>query len=40
MVQNVTRMKNEGTLQEYVDTHEKLGIYGALHISASKKEVQ
>lgn len=40
MVQNVTHMKNEGTLQEYVDTHEKLGIYGALHISASKKEVQ
>lgn len=23
MVQNVTRMKNEGTLQKYVDTHEK-----------------
>lgn len=36
----ITRMKNEGALQKYVDTHEKIGILGALLISASVKEIE
>lgn len=36
MVQTATRIKNEGTLQKYVDTHEEIGNLGALHIFASR----
>jgi SAM-dependent methyltransferase len=40
MIQNVTRMKNEGTLQEFYETHEKIDIFGALEILAAKKDIE
>ena len=38
MIQTVTRMKNEDTLREFQAKHEKIDIFGALHICAAKKE--
>ncbi|XP_061178468.1 demethylmenaquinone methyltransferase-like [Saccostrea echinata] len=40
MIQKVTKMKNEGTLQEFYEKHEKIHIFGALEILAAKKEVK
>lgn len=40
MIQNVTRMKNEGTLQEFYETHNKTDVFGILEILAARKEMK
>lgn len=40
MIQNVTRMKNEGTLQEFYETHNKTDAFGILEILAARKEMK
>ncbi|XP_048736913.1 demethylmenaquinone methyltransferase-like isoform X2 [Ostrea edulis] len=37
MVQRVTKMKEEGTLQDFHDTHEKIEVFGAMQIFAAQK---
>ncbi|XP_062597728.1 demethylmenaquinone methyltransferase-like [Saccostrea cucullata] len=37
MIQRVQKMKEEGTLRDFYDTHEKTHIYGALQILAAQK---
>lgn len=39
MIQDVTQMKNEGTLQKYYETHNKIDIFGALETLAARKEI-
>ena len=40
MIQNVTRMKKEGTFSEFQTKHDKTNIYGVVNICAAKKGVQ
>lgn len=40
MIQNVTRMKTEGTFSEFQTKHDKTNIYGVVNICAAKKGVQ
>jgi hypothetical protein len=39
MIQNLTQMKNEGTLQEFHDAHDKSNTFGMLEILAAIKEM-
>jgi predicted SAM-dependent methyltransferase len=40
MVKKVKQMKEEGTLQEYYETHEKIDTFGAFEILAAVKEMK
>jgi ubiquinone/menaquinone biosynthesis C-methylase UbiE len=39
MTQKITRMKDEGTLQEFFETHHQMDSLGGLEILAAKKEI-
>lgn len=39
MIRSATRMKNEGTLQEFCDTHNRIDTFGPTEILAARKEI-